>query len=178
MRISGIYKIQSVIKPERIYIGSAIYIKSRWAMHLYQLRNNKHGSQKLQRHYNKYGESDLQFSILSGCEKERLIEQEQYFIDAYKPYFNNRIIAASNNLGLRNRWHHSEETKRKFSNILKGNKRTLGFKHSIETRRKISEALRLRVRKPMTDETKHKLSLANKGNKTGWDINILKRHYK
>jgi len=57
MRVSGIYKIQSTIKHERIYIGSAIYIKSRWAMHRYQLRNNKHSSQKLQRHYNKYSES-------------------------------------------------------------------------------------------------------------------------
>ncbi len=28
--ISGVYKIQSKIKPERIYIGSSVNINSRW----------------------------------------------------------------------------------------------------------------------------------------------------
>ena len=64
MKISGIYKIQSVIKPDRCYIGSGVCIKSRWNRHLCDLRHNRHWSKKLQNHYNKYGESDLQFSIL------------------------------------------------------------------------------------------------------------------
>ena len=76
MKLPGIYQIQSKIKPQRIYIGSAINIQKRWWMHLFDLRKNKHSSSKLQRHYDKYGESDLQFSILLGCEKENLIKVE------------------------------------------------------------------------------------------------------
>ncbi len=73
MKLSGIYQIQSKIKPERCYIGSAIHISNRWTKHLSELRLNRHHSRKLQLHYNKYGESDLQFSVLLGCEKEDLL---------------------------------------------------------------------------------------------------------
>lgn len=92
---SGIYKIQSNIKPERIYIGSAIHIPDRWAEHLRDLKKNKHHSKKLQYHYNKYGEVDLQFSVLLGCDKEDLIKTEQYFIDSYNPHFNMCKIAGN-----------------------------------------------------------------------------------
>lgn len=88
MNISGIYKIQSIKKKARCYIGSAVNISSRWSKHLSDLKKNKHHSIKLQRHFNKYGESDLQFSILLGCDKNDLLKIEQYFIDSYKPYFN------------------------------------------------------------------------------------------
>lgn len=164
MRVSGIYKIQSIIKPDRCYIGSAVYIKSRWAMHLYQLRNNEHASKKLQRHYNKYGESDLVFSFLSGCDKSDLLSQEQFYIDSYAPYFNSRKRASSN-LGMKGLWHHSEEWKRKASERLKGNKYTLGYKPSDETKKKLSEALRKRVRKPITEEVKRKISNSLRGRK-------------
>jgi hypothetical protein len=67
MKISGIYKIQSIKKPNRCYIGSAVNITKRWGHHLQELRINKHGNKKLQNHFNKYGESDFQFSVLVGC---------------------------------------------------------------------------------------------------------------
>jgi group I intron endonuclease len=100
MKISGIYQIQSKIKPERIYIGSAININSRWNMHLFRLRKKEHHSIKLQNHYNKYRESDLQFSVLLGCDKGDLIKIEQYFIDSYNPWFNIAKKAGSA-LGIR-----------------------------------------------------------------------------
>lgn len=106
MKLSCIYKIQSIIKPERCYIGSAICSPKRWNLHLHKLRTNKHENSKLQNHYNKYGESDLQFSILVGCDKEDLIKQEQFFIDIYNPYFN-ICKKAGSSLGLIR----SEETK-------------------------------------------------------------------
>jgi group I intron endonuclease len=95
MNESGIYKIQSKIKPKRIYIGSAINIKNRWHSHKSDLRLNKHGNKRLQNHYNKYGEKDLQFSIIIGCLKESLIENEQFFMDCYNPFFNICRIAGS-----------------------------------------------------------------------------------
>lgn len=98
--ISGIYKIQSIIKPERCYIGSAVHINRRRGEHLRMLRKGKHDSRKLQNHYNKYGESDLIFSILMGCDKSNLIPNEQYFIDSHNTWFN-ISPTAGNRLGTK-----------------------------------------------------------------------------
>jgi len=141
MKISGIYKIESNIKPERIYVGSAVDIKHRWGVHLYDLRKGKHGSKKLQNHYNKYGLEDLRFSVLLGCNKEELIRNEQFFIDSYNPYFNICKIAGSQ-LGFR----HSEESKKKISRIpsieerIKMSERRKGHKDSEETRKNKSKS--------------------------------------
>lgn len=88
MKISGIYKIESKIKSERIYIGSAININRRWIIHLYDLKNNKHHSNKLQNHYNKYGKDDLIFTIIEKCPIFKLLIREQYYMDLKSPYFN------------------------------------------------------------------------------------------
>lgn len=136
MKISGIYKIQSKIKPERIYIGSSINIHKRWIKHASVLKGNIHENIKLQNHYNKYGKEDFVFSVLLGCEKEDLISTEQYFLDSYKPFFNIRIKADS----------------------------CLGIRKSEEHKRKLR--LAWKFRKPMTDETKKRMSLAKIGNKS------------
>jgi group I intron endonuclease len=94
-RISGIYKIQSVIKPDRCYIGNAVNIDKRWKEHVWLLCRGTHHSHKLQRHFNKYSVNDLQFSILLKCNKEDLIQNEQYYIDLFNPYFNECKIASS-----------------------------------------------------------------------------------
>lgn len=181
MKISAIYKIQSKIKPERIYIGSAVDIKDRWRCHLKDLRNNKHHSKKLQRHYSKYGESDLKFTVLIGCEKSELIKHEQFFIDSYNPYFNccitagscmgtkrsketiekMRIASTGNQIWLGKK--HTEESKIKIGlaskNRIPWNKGLTGI-YSEETRRNISESLK---GKPLTAETKLKISNSLKG---------------
>lgn len=132
MRVSGIYKIQSKIKPDRIYIGSSKHITKRWNEHLCTLRKNKHCSIKLQRHFNKYGESDLQFSIILGCDDSDLLKIEQYFLDSYTTYFN------TNNIVTGGAYKMSEETRLKMSKSKMGNKNSLGFKHTKETREKWS----------------------------------------
>jgi group I intron endonuclease len=88
MKISGIYQIQSKIKPERIYIGSGVNIQSRWWYHARKLRNNIHDNKRLQNHYNKYGVEDLVYSVLLSCDRDSLISTEQFFIDALNPFFN------------------------------------------------------------------------------------------
>ena len=160
MQISGIYKIQSKIKPERIYIGSAVNISERWRLHLGRLRKNKHHSKKLQRHYDKYGEIDLQFSILLGCQKEDLIKTEQYFLDSYNPYFNCCKVAGST-LGVK----YSKDVIKRMSDSKKG--RTVWNKgksncYSEETRNKISESQKRRLSSP---EVRRKMSDAQKGKK-------------
>ena len=54
----------------------------------------------MQEHYNRYGEADLQFTFLVGCSRKNLMKTEQFFIDAFDPYFNLNKIAI-NNSGLR-----------------------------------------------------------------------------
>lgn len=153
--IGGIYKIQSIIKPERVYIGSTKNISLRWSTHLSNLRHNRHANKKLQYHFDKYGIEDLEFSVLVECDNGKLIELEQYFIDSYKPWFNIRVVAESN-LGCK----FSEEVKRKISERLMGNKHTLGFCPSEETRKKQSESRRGRI---VSEETRKKISESNMG---------------
>lgn len=151
MKSPGIYQIQSIKKPERIYIGSSSNVYRRWQGHLSQLKRGIHHAQKLQRHFNKYGEADLRFSLLLGCDKEDLIKLEQYFFDSYKPYFNNLLQAKPVKYIP-----HREEVKEKMRQL------RLGHKLSEETKRKISESHK--GMKP-SDETIKKLSKSHLGKK-------------
>lgn len=158
----GIYKIESKIKPKRIYIGSAVNIKNRWRGHIKDLNNQKHGNSRLQNHFNKYGETDLIFSILTTCEKDDLIKTEQYFIDSYNPFFN-ICRTAGNTLGRK----HSEETKKYLSELrkiqYKGETNPFyGKHHSEETKQSLREQ---RIGKKLTEEHKLKCSIALKGKK-------------
>ena len=95
MPVSGIYKIQSKIKPDRIYVGSSSHVHSRWSKHKGDLLRNKHDNGRLQNHANKYGIDDLQFSLITGCGEDVLIAYEQFYIDALNPWFNLAQIAGS-----------------------------------------------------------------------------------
>jgi len=98
MAISGVYIIKSTIKPERVYVGSSKNIAKRWHYHLSDLKKNVHHAKKLQRHFNKYGEADLQFSILMECTESDLLTIEQGFIDQLDPYFNSNKWVRGNSL--------------------------------------------------------------------------------
>lgn len=175
MKISGIYKIESIIKPEKIYIGSAINIGNRWRGHLSRLRKNRHMA-KLQNHVNKYGIEDLKFSVIEECSNECLLNREQYYIEELKPWFNART-EADRNTGFK----HSVETKLRMSILRSGDKHPLFGKHCSEERKKnISNSLKgsipwnkgkkniyseetlQKMRKEKTKETKEKLSLIAK----------------
>jgi len=118
LNISGIYKIESKVHPDRIYIGSAVNIRHRKGGHFLTLKKEIHKNPKLQAHYNKYGADDLTLSVVAVCDKDELIpingivRPEQFFIWAYNPWFNVNKIAGS----------------------------PIGMRPSMETRRKISEA--------------------------------------
>lgn len=185
MKASGIYKIQSKSAPERVYVGSAINLDHRWAVHLFQLRRNVHHSVKLQRHFNKYGEDDLVFITIEPCLPEFLVIREQYYIDLLSPFFNNAKIAGSS-LGIKR----SEETKQKQrllklgkpiseerrnaiieskKNVVHWNKGNVGYragrKESEETCRKHTEAnLRLGLIPPSQKGNKRSAQWRQKRN--------------
>lgn len=112
---SGIYKIQSISKPDKFYIGSAKYLQNRKAMHFTDLEKQRHHTSKLQNHYNKYGKDDLEFIVIEPCFPMFLLIREQYYIDTLKPFFNSSPTACSN---LGSKW--SEESKKNLSAIKKG----------------------------------------------------------
>jgi group I intron endonuclease len=144
---SGIYMIRSISHKNRFYIGSAICLRLRHNKHFLDLQKNTHHSIKLQRHYNKYGRSDLVFIILEFCDNDHLKMVEQFYIDKLNPYFNCSKNAYSR-LGLK----HSPESieKMRLAKIGKHISPNTEFKKgqvgirlgqspSLETREKISK---------------------------------------
>jgi len=156
MILIGIYQIRNVIN-EKIYIGSAINIDRRWNEHVSLLKRTKHHSRHLQSAWNKYGEENFEFSILEECEKEQLVEREQYYIDSVCPEYN-ICKKAYSKLGTR----HTEESRLKMSLA------NIGKHLSFETREKMSLA-----RKNVSVETREKISRALKGHKRG----MLGKHH-
>lgn len=158
MRISGIYQIQSKIKPNRIYIGSSYDIVYRWKEHSRKLQKGNHKNPKLQHHVNKYGFKDLHFSILIGCDLSNLIENEQFFLDSLNPWFNIHKKADSP-LGLKR----SDECKKKESESRMGNKNPFyNKKHSEATKQKQREAAIRLNQKPPTYHLGRKKGTKNK----------------
>lgn len=150
--ISGVYMIKNILN-NKCYIGSSYHINKRKRVHFKSLAKGSHHSQILQRAYNKYGESNFSFEILFTCPKEFNLKLEQIFIEELKPEYNICEIAGSP-LGRKI----SEETRRRISKSLIGNKRNSGNKAS--------------------EKTKIKMSLNNKGKKRiiqySLEMNILK----
>jgi group I intron endonuclease len=119
----------------------------------------------------KYGYSNFRVEILEYCEKENLLEREQYYLDKLKPEYNILTIAGSS-YGFK----HSEETLARLrGRKLPSSTRTLmkekaigrhiGRKHTEETVKKMSEVKKGENNpifgKNRLEETKAKLSVAN-----------------
>jgi group I intron endonuclease len=84
---SGIYSIKQV-SSGHLYVGSSNNIETRWRKHRAALIRNKHHSVRLQRSWNKYGDSDFLFSIVLLCDTDNLKMYEQIAIDGLNPEFN------------------------------------------------------------------------------------------
>lgn len=153
----GIYKIESKLFPDRIYIGSAFNIMKRWRIHKQDLNNNKHHSVKLQNHYNKYGKDDLEFKVLYFCQRDELINAEQFFIDKCQPHFNICKIAGSN-AGIK----HSKET------VEKNRQSKLGKKLGPASEERKQKLREWNLGRKMSDEAKKHMSEARKG-KSPWN---------
>lgn len=126
---SGIYQIRNRVNG-KVYIGSAINLRHRWNKHLSDLRCERHSNAHLQAAFRKYGEGVFEFSVLESVEPRMLIEREQDYFDALHPEYNISPTAGSR-LGYR----HTKETRMKISRAQRGKQA------SEETRRKMSEAL-------------------------------------
>jgi group I intron endonuclease len=148
---SGIYKILNIITG-KFYIGSAVNFYQRWHLHKHHLNKNIHHSITLQRSWNLHGADAFIFEILEYCNKEKLNEREQFWLDWFKPY--------NPNVGYN-------------INSIVGS--SLGIKRSDEAKAKM-RAARLgkkfpNTRKPMSEEVKQKIAKTLTGRKQSKEAN-------
>lgn len=80
-KVSGIYQILCATNG-KVYVGSGINLQDRWLNHKSELNRGKHHNIMLQRAWNKYGATSFIFSILEIVSPDKLVEREQYWIDA------------------------------------------------------------------------------------------------
>lgn len=148
---SGIYKILNW-STNKFYIGSAVKIQHRLNNHKSDLNLCKHPNIILQRAWLKYGEADFSFHVLEYCNKENLLEREQFYIDNLKPSYNILSIAGSS-IG----YAHTENTKLKISIANTGRKRP---QEEIDKIKNSTKGLQNRLGHKASAETKLKMSLA------------------
>lgn len=128
---SGIYKI-SFVNSNKIYIGSAVNLFNRcFYKHYIPLIENYHGNKKLQNYWDKLdGKNNSKFEVLEFCEKEKLIEREQFYLNTLlfaKEYLNSKFEDRRfEELGLNN------------APIAES---SLGFKHGRESLEQISNSI-------------------------------------
>lgn len=115
----GIYAIVHVSSSRR-YGGSSIEIEKRLYHHLIQLRVGTHSSPYLQNLWNKHGEQEFQFLLLEICDAGVLAQREQFFMDETVELLNVQPAART----------------------------ALGYRHTIETKKKQSESAKLRATSP------------------------------
>lgn len=120
---AGVYLISNNVNG-KCYVGSTIHLDQRRREHFSKLANNKHINAHLQNAYNKYGREAFDFEVLETIDiddniKDKLLKREQFWIDNLKPEYNILLVAGSN-LG----YHHTEETKKKISESTTGVKKS------------------------------------------------------
>ena len=114
-----------------LYIGPSQNIRKRWREHRNDLKRGRHHSVVLQKAFDKYQDT-LEYTLLLVCNPKDLVTYEQQYIDFYKPKYNICLIAGS----------------------------CLGFKHTDETRQKMSEAHK---GMPVSEESRRKIALSKIG---------------
>jgi group I intron endonuclease len=159
---SGIYKITNT-KTGKVYIGSAVNCTKRFRCHLSTLKSNTHKNDKLQKSFNLHGEDSFEFKVIVECDLDDLIAYEQIFIDYHNAVEKGYNIAPVAGSGLGRR--HKEETKKKMKAAWELRRLQPKKPISEDTKKKISESKLGKKRKPFTDEAKKNMSLSRMGNK-------------
>lgn len=142
------------------YIGATITtVKSRWNRHKCDSKFSRDG-QALHAAIRKYGSRSFSIQTLYESEDREFVfnAAERFFIELYETHGTkggyNMTWGGDGWLGME----HTEETKRKQSEV------KMGKKMSEETRRKMSESRKGIPHGPMPEETKQKISETKKAN--------------
>lgn len=130
MKKIGIYKILNIVN-NKVYIGSSNNINRRFKDHKNFLINNKHNNKHLQSAWIKYGPDNFLFDILEECDKDSLSNKEQYWITFHKSYIPE--------IGY---------------NILENAYTILGYKHTNNSKNKMSISHKKRLENLSIEEIK------------------------
>lgn len=98
----GVYKITG--PNGRCYVGQSINISERWRYHRKELRAGRHGNEKMQNAWSKYGEANFFFEIVALCSVKELDRVEQQTMDTLDAVHHgyNIVPLAGSNLGMSN----------------------------------------------------------------------------
>ena len=195
---SGVYKITNKIN-NKIYIGSAKLFKVRASQHLSSLEKQKHQNKHLQASFNKHGSDAFLFEVLEvvkgdklqRTQREKELLDEQIILNKWDECYNisknpiqkegswsktpeeTRKLLSENSKKLwqnkEYRENHCQQMKKLWQNPAHKEKMcllTTGQKRTEETKRKISEANKGKfVGRKITELTKQKIALSTKGHK-------------
>jgi group I intron endonuclease len=151
---SGIYMLANKL-TNLIYIGQSKDISKRFIRYFNASYIKSKKSFKISRALIKYGYSNFSVRILEYCDKSDLTIREQFYLDNLNPEYNILKIAGSSR-GYR----HSKETKAKISKSLKGiyikeKSPLFGRKHTEETKILMSKK-KAKHKNPMYGKTHNK----------------------
>ena len=117
--------LTNLVNGKRL-IGQSSDIYKRWGDHQRGLKYNKHENNHLQNAYNIYGENNFSFDILLQCKIEELDNEEIRFISEKNTLdrdFGYNLMSGGNRPKM------SNETKKKISESLRGEKSYMFGKH-------------------------------------------------
>lgn len=135
---SGVYAIRNITNG-KCYIGGSSNIRMRWNSHTYCLRKNKHHSPKLQAAWNLFGANQFQLIIIEEVKgHDQIVTREQHWIDCENAVSDGYNVCPS--AADMSGFIFSDQSRAKISASLIGNTYTRGYKHSLETRAKVTAA--------------------------------------
>ena len=147
--LSGIYALRN-LKNDKVYVGSTLNFRMRWADHRCRLRGSRHTNAVLAKAFDKYGSTSFRFEVLEVCSEAQLLEREMHWISVLR---SDRRLAGYNLLEHdgRGRFRLTAETRSKIRNALKGRRLStthcaniaaggLGRVQSLESRQRMSAA--------------------------------------
>lgn len=167
--VCGIYKIENA-RNKKTYIGSSVDIRKRIIDHARSLDYGAHHSITLQRAYD---QENLSFyaEVLETCDKDSLLDREQYYIDNYQSYDNKKGYNIARFAGSPTRGTKlSEDTKKRMSTahkerakdplvqMIKSQVMIQRWKDPKYRERQLQKMHENRVYSPMSQEQKDKIS--------------------
>lgn len=132
----GVYTITHTTTGST-YVGSSSNIGQRWAYHRSALKRKIHENTRMQTLYDTGGIEGFMFSVVAIIDAGDMLPTEQAYIDLF-------------------------DKSHCLMNLYKVAGSSKGYKHSEQTRKKISNAIKRRP--PPSPETRRKLSLSKMGN--------------
>ena len=147
----------NIINGKRL-IGQTINFRARFGRYNSELVRNRYFNTYLQNSYNKYGTDNFKMELVCLCSKENLTEMESFYCKAFNTFdknFGYNLKEPTTHVNM------SEESRKRRSESMMGQQRSLGYRHTDEAKKAIAESSRNRkssVGHVLSEEHKNKIS--------------------